>query len=92
MVAAVGVIELSESLWAAPAVLIAEKDGIWGHCVDYRQLNAVTRKESYRLRCINDALNFIAVLMRFSILDLRTGYWQVNLALEAHPKTALSIT
>uniref|UniRef100_A0A669C557 Gypsy retrotransposon integrase-like protein 1 n=1 Tax=Oreochromis niloticus TaxID=8128 RepID=A0A669C557_ORENI len=86
-----GIIEPSNSPWAAPAVLVRKKDGTWRFCVDYRLLNSITRKDSYSLPRIDDALDDIAGSCWFSSLDLRSGYWQVELTPEARPKTAFSI-
>lgn len=49
-------------------------------------------KESYPLPQNDNALDCIAGSTWFSTLDLWTGYWQVELSLEAHPKTAFSIS
>jgi hypothetical protein len=57
--AAGGVIEPSSSPWAAPPVLVRNKDGNWRFCVDYRRLNEVTRKDSYPLPRIDGALDYI---------------------------------
>ncbi len=89
--AANGIIETSDSPWAAPMVMVWKKTGGWRPCVDFRRLNAVTRKDSYPLPRIDDALDYVAGSCWFSSLDLRSGYWQVELAAEARPKTAFTI-
>lgn len=86
-----GIIEPSNSPWAAPVVLVQKKDGTWRFCVDFRRLNDITRKDSYPLPRIDDALDYIFGSFWFSSLDLRSGYWQVELTPEARPKTAFSI-
>lgn len=88
---AAGVIEPSESPWAAPVVLVRKKNDTWRFCVDYRRLNAVPKKDSYPLPRIDDALDYISGSCWFSSLDLRSGYWQVELAPEARPKTAFTL-
>ena len=88
--AAGGVIEPSSSPWAAPAVLVRKKDGSWRFCVDYRRLNKVTRKDSYPLPRIDNALDYIGGSSWFSSLDLCSDR-QVELAYEARPKTAFTI-
>ncbi|KAJ8372797.1 hypothetical protein AAFF_G00276920 [Aldrovandia affinis] len=64
--AAAGVIEPSDSPWAAPAVLINKKDDSWRFCVDYQCLNAVTIKDSYPLPRIDDALDYISTTYKVS--------------------------
>ena len=78
----------SKSPWAAPIVLVKKKDGTSRFCVDYRRINAVTRKDAYPLPRVDDILETLAGSQLFSTLDLASGYWQVEVKPEDREKTA----
>lgn len=72
-----GVVQLSNSLWTSPVVLLKKKDGSIIFCVDYRRLYKITRKGVYPLPHIDDALNCLQGTEYFPSLNLHSGYWQV---------------
>lgn len=83
-----GMVESTDSSWSSPVVLVKKKDNSWRLCVDYRRLNAVTRKDAYPLPRIDDSLDALAGSVLFSTLDLLSGYWQVPLDQDAQDKAA----
>ncbi|GFW77956.1 retrovirus-related Pol polyprotein from transposon 17.6 [Trichonephila clavipes] len=83
-------IEPSSSPWASPIVLVRKKDGSTRLCVDYRRLNDVTKKNSYHLPRIDDTMDTLAGNTWFSTLDLKSGYWQVELHPDDKGKTAFT--
>ncbi|CAH1254301.1 GIN1 [Branchiostoma lanceolatum] len=85
-----GFIEESESPWGAPVVLVGKKDGTKRLCIDYRGLNSVTKKSSWPLPRIDDVLDALAGSELFSVLDLRSGYWQIPMNPESIEKTAFT--
>ena len=60
-------------------------------CIDYRQLNARTLKSGQPINRIDDSLDALTGSKLFSVLDLRSGYWNVNIAEQDRPKTAFAI-
>ena len=84
------VIQQSDSPWPSPIVLAKKHDGTARFCVDYRKVNEVTRKDAYPLPRVDDTLDTLVGSKIFTTLDLASGYWQVEVALEDQPKTAFT--
>ncbi|KAG1136361.1 hypothetical protein G6F37_012077 [Rhizopus arrhizus] len=74
-----GVISPSNSPWAAPVILVKKKNGDYRMVIDYRKLNAKTKKDSYPLPRIDDLLDTLGKAKIFSALDMRSGFHQVPL-------------
>ena len=85
-----GIIEPSMSPWASPLVPIRKKNGKLRICVDFRAVNNVTRKDSFPLPCIADAINNFSFSKYFSSLDLLSGYHQIPLRAASKEITAFS--
>ena len=83
-----GMVEPTDGSWSSPVVLVRKKDQSWRLCVDYRRLNAVTRKDAYPLPRIDDSLDALTGSIFFSTLDLVSGYWQVPLDEDAQQRSA----
>ncbi len=86
------IVEASESPWASPMVLAKKKDGTWRFCVDYRRLNAITKKDAYPLPRIDDvvdALGFGEGCV-YSTLDIASGDWHIPIHDEDVEKTAFT--
>lgn len=56
--------------------------------MDYCKLNSITRKDAYPLPCIDDTLDILHDSRWFNMLDLASGYWQVELNEEDQQHTA----
>lgn len=85
-----GIIRKSHSPWASNMVLVRKKDNSLRVCVDYRQLNANTVKDAYTLPRIDEMLDQLAGSSYFSILDMKSGYHQVELEESHKPRTAFT--
>jgi transposase InsO family protein len=57
-------------------------------CIDYRKVNALTYKDAYPLPKIDACLDVLGGARWFSSLDLRSGYWQVEILPDDRDKTA----
>ena len=82
------VIQPSSSPWSSPIVLVKKKDGTLCFCVDYRRLNSVTKADTFPLPRMDDILDQLGNCKFFSTLDLKSGYWQIQVHPNSQEKTA----
>ncbi len=83
-----GIIKESRSPYASPIVLARKKNGQLRMCIDYRTLNRRTTPDQYTVPRIDDALDCLSGSKWFSVLDLRSGYYQIPMAEEDKEKNA----
>lgn len=83
-----GIIRESKSPWRFNIVIVPKKDGTKRVCIDYRQLNTVTKKNSMRMPNIEEILEELEGSNIFSTIDLKSGYHQIQMENESVEKTA----
>ena len=70
--------------------MVPKKDGSFRFCIEFRRPNDFTVKGAYPIPQVDDTLVALGGAQFFSTLDLASGYWQVELDAESHPKTAFT--
>ena len=87
----IGAIRPSHSPWSSAIVLVQKKDGSLRFCIDLRELNNRTIKDNYSLPRIDHHLEQLKGAVWFTTLDLKSGYWQVELTEDSKPLTAFTV-
>jgi hypothetical protein len=83
-----GIIRSSHSPFSTPMVLIRKKSGELRICIDYRMLNKVTKKDAYALPRMDEILDSLNGASIFSCLDLKSGYFQIEVEESHRERTA----
>lgn len=64
------IIEPSSSEWASPIVIVRKANGGYRFCLDYRKVNAVSRKDAYPLPNMAGILDKLRAARYISTIDL----------------------
>lgn len=84
-----GIISESRSPCASPIVIVRKKSGRVRMCIDYRTLNLQTIPDQDTVPRIEDALHCLSWSKWFSVLDVRSGYYQIPMSEADKEKTAI---
>ena len=82
---------VEDSEWVSPVVVTPKKNGKWRICVDYKPLNAATKRDHFPLPFQDEILNEVAGHERYTVCDGYSGYFQISIATE-HQKYTTFIT
>jgi transposase InsO family protein len=65
--------------FASPILMARKNDGGLRFCVDYRRLNAITKKDRYPLPLIDELLERLSRARIFTKLDIRQGFHRIRM-------------
>lgn len=91
-----GIIRPSQSPWSSPIWIVPKKadaSGIkkWRIVVDYRRLNEKTIDGRYPIPNIDDILDKLGKCNYFTVLDLASGFHQIEMDQNSIEKTAFNV-
>ncbi|XP_032225763.1 uncharacterized protein LOC116608835 [Nematostella vectensis] len=67
------------TLWVSTLVVVPKKNGKLRLCLDPKDLNKATMREHYPLPTIKDVATRLHGAKVFTKLDVRSGFWHINL-------------
>ena len=86
-----GAIRPSQSTWCNAVVLVWKKDGGLQFCIDFRRLNARTKKDSYPLPRMQETMESLVRARFFSMINLKSRFWQVKMSEKSWQYTAFTV-
>ncbi|KAL8443279.1 hypothetical protein Emed_006921 [Eimeria media] len=84
-----GIMEPGTGCWSAPIVMVRKASGAWRLCCDYREINKHVVIPQQPLPRPDDILASFNGKRYFSVLDMCSGFYQIEIEEEDRPKTAL---
>ena len=73
---------MEDSEWVSPVVVTPKKNSKWRICVDYKPLNAATKRDHFPLPFQDEILNNLAGHERYTMCDGYSSYFQISIAKE----------
>ena len=61
--------------WFLPIVMAAKKNGNWHICVDFKPLNAATKRDHFSLPFEDEILNEVVGYKRYMVCDSYSSYF-----------------
>lgn len=85
------VVEPSYSPWCSPIVMVPKSSGSKRLCLDSRQLNKVTKRDTYPLPRVSAVIDNLRNAKFLSTIDLKSAFWQIPLEETSKEKTAFAV-
>ena len=80
---------VEDSEWVSPVVVVPKNNGKWRVCVDFKPLNASTKRDHFPLPFQYEILDEIAGHKLYTICNGYSGYFQIRIAEEDERKQPL---
>jgi hypothetical protein len=74
-----GFIVNSQAPFASPTLFVKKANGSLRFCVDFRKLNALTRKDRYPLPLIDETFARLSKARKFTKLDIRQAFHRIRM-------------
>ena len=68
---------VEDAKWVSLVVVTPKKNGKWRICVDYKPLNAATKRDHFPLPFKDEILNEMVGHERYTVYDSYSGYFQI---------------
>jgi hypothetical protein len=78
-----GFVISSKAPFSSPVLFARKANGSLCFCVDYRKLNALTKKNRYPLPLINKTLARLSKAKIFTKLDIRQAFYRIRMSPES---------
>lgn len=85
------VIEPSQSEWASPIVMVLKPNRSYRFCIDFREVNRVSKRDAYPLPRMDSILDKLRSARYISTIDLSQAYFQVPLTERSREITAFIV-
>ena len=84
-------VEPSNSAWSSPVVMARKSNGTYRLCIDFREINRVTKKDAYPLPPMTNILDKLQKANYISTIDLDQAFHQVPLDEKSKELTAFTV-
>lgn len=74
------IMETSKNGWCSRPVLVKKANGSYRFCVNYRNLNKVTKKDAYPIKNVDTILDKLCKAKYISKIDLKRAFVQILVA------------
>ncbi|CAH8627395.1 unnamed protein product [Schistosoma intercalatum] len=86
-----GIIEQVDSPYSSPVLLVKKPNGKYRFCVDFRELNNITDLKRCAMPTVVETLGRLQNATVFTVLDMRSSYWQLPIKDRDRSKTAFTV-